>query len=177
MGEARMKPRASIPTTLSTRWTAKGEARASRVHRKASASPSKGVMSLKTIPGCGKSATSRIMLGRSTTSTELGPAFGGLTFLLLANKDRSARRLPGLSALLALLAGAGGAGPVHRGTGAASGGATAAATSAGAGTAAAATGRGLDTGRAGGAEEVAVVGPCRLGARRLGGRRLAAARR
>src|SRR5262245_44495326 len=58
MGAARMKPRASMPTTRSTVSPENSSARASTTKRKASTSPNSGVASRKTIPGSGKSGTS-----------------------------------------------------------------------------------------------------------------------
>ena len=64
-GAARMKPRASMPSTLSTtdravaRRARRGERRRPR-RRSRSGSASSGVMSLKTSPGSGKSGTSAI---------------------------------------------------------------------------------------------------------------------
>src|SRR5438128_1800025 len=55
-----MKPRASTPRTLSTVRPAKWSAIASTVNRKASTSASRGVMSLNTTPGRGKSGMSRM---------------------------------------------------------------------------------------------------------------------
>src|SRR5215218_10431503 len=55
-----MKPRASAPRTRSGLRGAAHSVSASTVARSASASASSGMMSLKTIPGLGKSGTSRI---------------------------------------------------------------------------------------------------------------------
>ena len=65
MGAARMKPRASMPTTLVI-GPSNGATSSSVAARKASASPSRGVMSLNTTPGCGKSGMSRMNVQRSS---------------------------------------------------------------------------------------------------------------
>src|SRR5258708_33479985 len=74
MGAARMKPRASMPTTLVI-GASNGAASSSVAARNAPASPSSGVMSRNTTPGCGKSGMSR-MKGQSwsaSTGRRLGP--------------------------------------------------------------------------------------------------------
>src|ERR1700722_17177948 len=65
IGAPRMKPRASIATTWSTRASTNGSAMASIVRRNAGPLPRSGVMSLNTIPGVGKSGMSRISPRRS----------------------------------------------------------------------------------------------------------------
>src|SRR4030095_6735739 len=57
-----MNPRDSIPSTCEIPSLRKGSAIASTVSRSSSGSPNRGVMSLKRIPGLGKSGTSRIIL-------------------------------------------------------------------------------------------------------------------
>jgi hypothetical protein len=54
-----MNPRASMPTTLSTLPRPKWTTVSSMTEEKATSLASSGVMSLKTIPGLGKSGTSR----------------------------------------------------------------------------------------------------------------------
>jgi hypothetical protein len=58
-GDAMMKPRASIPTTFSTLPRPKCTTIRSITVENASSSASSGVMSLNTMPSCGKSGTSR----------------------------------------------------------------------------------------------------------------------
>src|SRR5512144_2627984 len=65
-----MKPRDSIPITLSIRSPFQRATRASITARKVTASESTGVMSLKTIPFFGKSGTSRIL---ARTASIMGP--------------------------------------------------------------------------------------------------------
>ncbi len=64
-----MKPRASIPTTLSTFPRPKCTTIRSVMVENAMGSASTGVMSRKTIPGSGKSGTSRIRALMSSIST------------------------------------------------------------------------------------------------------------
>ena len=59
-GAPKMKPRASIASTTSTGTSRQGAANASNAASKAAAFAKTGVMSLKTMPGRGKSATSRM---------------------------------------------------------------------------------------------------------------------
>src|SRR6266571_9191101 len=68
-----MNPRASIPTTLSTLPLPKWTTIRSTMVEKAIGSARTGVMSLKTMPGSGKSGTSRISALICSISTALPP--------------------------------------------------------------------------------------------------------
>ena len=63
-----MKPRASMPTTLSTLPRPKWTTVSSITDEKATSLASSGVMSLKTMPGWGKSGTSRTSARRRSMS-------------------------------------------------------------------------------------------------------------
>src|SRR5215218_8744065 len=63
-----MKPRASMPTTLSTLPRPKCTTVSSITEEKATSSASSGVMSLNTMPCCGKSGTSRTRARRRSMS-------------------------------------------------------------------------------------------------------------
>src|SRR5216683_5279141 len=69
MGAAKMKPRDSIPTTASIFLAPIFASSPSIAAAKASPSLRRVVMSLKRIPGLGKSGTSRIRLARSSVCT------------------------------------------------------------------------------------------------------------
>src|SRR5579871_1846818 len=69
-----MKPRASAPTTMSTLRGSAHAARSSTAWWSAAASARSGMMSLKTIPGLGKSGTSRMRVRRSMRGIRRGDA-------------------------------------------------------------------------------------------------------
>src|SRR5262245_53714362 len=87
--EARMKPLASMPTTLSTLPRPNCTTIRSITVENASSSARSGVMSLNRTPSCGKSGTSRtsaLSCSRSTGSPP--PALGGRTSLALGSRTR-----------------------------------------------------------------------------------------
>ena len=89
-----MNPRASAAATASIERPAKGAAICSMTAANASGWPRSGVMSLKTMPGLGKSGTSRIQSRGSSgchLSLVLGPCvMAGVEALIIA-KDKGPR--------------------------------------------------------------------------------------
>src|SRR5215218_7257865 len=94
-----MNPRASMPTTLSTLPRPKWTTVSSITDEKPTSSASSGVMSLKTIPGLGKSGTSRMRARRRWMS--MGTVAVLLSGLAPAALGRAGLLAPGrLAALL-----------------------------------------------------------------------------
>src|SRR5512138_2046148 len=73
-GAAKMKPRDSMPTTLSIRSSFQRATKVSITWRKSVRSPRTGVMSLKTIPFFGKSGTSRMRARTASMAANLTTA-------------------------------------------------------------------------------------------------------
>src|SRR5436190_4497678 len=102
-----MNPRASIPTTLSTFPRPYRTTIRSMADEKPSSSASSGVMSLKTMPSCGKSGTSRMSARSRWSVSNPAPRVPGSRPCSVTGRLRSAPAALGL-ALGALLSVAGG---------------------------------------------------------------------
>src|SRR5712664_3880461 len=92
-----MNPRASIAVTTSGGRSAQWLHTFSTMPLNMTLSASKGVMSLKTIPGCGKSGTSRISRRRCSsvrpTDRDLGEGFGDQVAEILGAAEHRSERI------------------------------------------------------------------------------------